>query len=40
VTYQFRMRFPGVHNIVDGAMVMGGPIAREITSALFLLTWM
>ncbi|CAK7237206.1 hypothetical protein SBRCBS47491_009898 [Sporothrix bragantina] len=39
VAYQFRMKFAGVHNIVDAAMVMGGPIAREVTSALFLLTW-
>jgi hypothetical protein len=40
VMYQFRMRYRGVHNIVDAAMLMGGPIAREITTVLFLLTWM
>ncbi|KIY01106.1 uncharacterized protein Z520_02658 [Fonsecaea multimorphosa CBS 102226] len=39
VMYQFRMRYRGVHNVVDGAMLMGGPIAREVTSFLFLLTW-
>ena len=40
VMYQFRMKHRGIHNIVDAAMLMGGPIAREITSILFLLTWM
>lgn len=40
VMYQFRMRYRGVHNIVDAAMLMGGPIAREVTAVLFLLTWM
>ena len=38
--YQFRMKHGGIHNIVDAAMLTGGPIAREITSILFLLTWM
>ncbi|SPO05382.1 uncharacterized protein DNG_08069 [Cephalotrichum gorgonifer] len=33
------MKHRGVHNIADAAMVMGGPVAREITSVLFLLTW-
>jgi hypothetical protein len=37
--YQFRMKYKGVHNIVDAAMLMGGPVAREVTSFLFLLTW-
>ncbi|KAK7757944.1 hypothetical protein SLS62_000322 [Diatrype stigma] len=27
------------HNIADAAGVMGGPIAREVASVLFLLTW-
>lgn len=40
VMYQFRTRYKGVHNIVDAAMLMGGPIAREVTTVLFLLTWM
>jgi amino acid permease len=40
VMYQFRMRFRGVHTIVDAAMLMGGPIARELASVFFLLTWM
>ncbi|KAF9881554.1 hypothetical protein CkaCkLH20_00700 [Colletotrichum karsti] len=39
VMYAFRMRFPGVHNIADAAGLMGGPIAREISGGLFLLTW-
>ncbi|KAL6247140.1 hypothetical protein RBB50_005483 [Rhinocladiella similis] len=39
VMYQFRMKYKGIHNIVDAAMLMGGPIAREATGALFLLTW-
>ncbi|KAL2420051.1 Transmembrane transporter [Exophiala dermatitidis] len=39
VMYQFRMKYKGIHNIVDAAMLMGGPIAREATAALFLLTW-
>ncbi|KEF54366.1 uncharacterized protein A1O9_09532 [Exophiala aquamarina CBS 119918] len=39
VMYQFRMKYRGVHNIVDAAMLVGGPIAREVTSVLFLLTW-
>ncbi|KAK5058751.1 hypothetical protein LTR84_011015 [Exophiala bonariae] len=39
VMYQFRTRYKGVHNIVDAATLMGGPIAREITTVLFLLTW-
>lgn len=38
--YAFRMRYPGVHNIADAAGLVGGPIARELASALFLLTWM
>ena len=38
--YQFRMQHRGVHNIVDAAMLMGGPVARETASVLFLLTWM
>lgn len=37
--YTFRMKYPGVHNIADAAAVVGGPIAREIAGALFLLTW-
>ncbi|KAJ9628443.1 hypothetical protein H2204_009280 [Knufia peltigerae] len=39
VMYLFRMKYKGIHNIVDAAMLMGGPIAREATGALFLLTW-
>ncbi|KIW10754.1 hypothetical protein PV08_10053 [Exophiala spinifera] len=39
VMYQFRMKYKGIHNIVDAAALMGGPIAREATGALFLLTW-
>ncbi|SPO01220.1 related to neutral amino acid permease [Cephalotrichum gorgonifer] len=39
VMYAFRMRNPGVHNIADAAAVLGGPIAREVAGALFLLTW-
>ncbi|KAH8200345.1 hypothetical protein TruAng_005498 [Truncatella angustata] len=39
VMYIFRMRYPGVHNIADAAGVIGGPIAREVAGALFLLTW-
>jgi hypothetical protein len=38
--FQFRMEYRGVHNIVDAAMLMGGPIAREVVTVLFLLTWM
>lgn len=38
--YQFRMKYRGIHNIVDAAMLMGGPIAREVAAVLFLLTWM
>lgn len=40
VMYLFRMRYSGVHNIADAAAVLGGPIAREVAGALFLLTWM
>ncbi|KAJ4248418.1 hypothetical protein NW762_012755 [Fusarium torreyae] len=39
IMYAFRMKYPGVHNIADAAAVVGGPIAREIAGALFLLTW-
>ncbi|KAF4119480.1 Transmembrane amino acid transporter protein [Geosmithia morbida] len=39
IMYIFRMQHASVHNIADAAAVMGGPIAREITSSLFLLTW-
>lgn len=39
VMFQFRMEFRGVHNIVDASMLMGGPIAREVATVLFLLTW-
>ncbi|OCF40039.1 hypothetical protein I317_06177 [Kwoniella heveanensis CBS 569] len=39
VMYDFRMRFSNVHNIADAAAVMAGPIARDVTGALFLLTW-
>lgn len=39
VMYIFRMRHPGVHNIADAAFLLGGPIAREIASLIFLLTW-
>ncbi|WVQ85847.1 hypothetical protein IAT38_008015 [Cryptococcus sp. DSM 104549] len=39
VSYQFRMKYSGVHNIADGAMIIGGPILREIVGGLFLLTW-
>ncbi|KEZ39569.1 hypothetical protein SAPIO_CDS9472 [Scedosporium apiospermum] len=39
IMYAFRMRYPGVHNIADAAGLVGGPIARELASALFLLTW-
>ncbi|OAG37943.1 hypothetical protein AYO21_07793 [Fonsecaea monophora] len=39
IMYLFRMRYRGVHNIADGAAVMGGPIAREVAGGLFLLTW-
>ncbi|POR35258.1 hypothetical protein TPAR_04541 [Tolypocladium paradoxum] len=39
IMYAFRMRNPGVHNIADAAAVLGGPVAREIAAALFLLTW-
>ena len=38
--YAFRMRHPGVHSIADAAAILGGPIAREVAGALFLLTWM
>ena len=40
IMYAFRMRNPGVHNIADAAEVLGGPIARDVAGALFLLTWM
>ena len=40
IMYAFRMRYRGVHSIADAASVIGGPIAREIAGALFLLTWM
>lgn len=40
VMFQFRMKYRGIHNIVDAAMLIGGPIAREVTTILFLLTWM
>ncbi|KAL6850718.1 hypothetical protein ACO1O0_007843 [Amphichorda felina] len=39
IMYAFRMRNPGVHNIADAADVLGGPIARDVAGALFLLTW-
>ncbi|KPM38683.1 hypothetical protein AK830_g7883 [Neonectria ditissima] len=39
IMYAFRMKYRGVHNIADAAAVMGGPVAREIAGALFLLTW-
>ena len=39
IMYQFRMRYPGVHNIADAAFIVGGPVYREIAGALFLLTW-
>jgi hypothetical protein len=38
--YVFRMQHAGVHNIADAAHVVGGPIAREIAGAIFLLNWM
>ena len=40
IMYLFRMKYKGVHTIVDAAMLMGGPIAREVATVLFLLTWM
>ncbi|RSL88338.1 hypothetical protein CDV31_016080 [Fusarium ambrosium] len=39
IMYVFRMCYSGVHNIADAAGLMGGPIAREVAGALFLLTW-
>ncbi|KAL2201782.1 hypothetical protein CC79DRAFT_1281382 [Sarocladium strictum] len=39
IMYVFRMQYAGVHNIADAAGLMGGPIAREIAGAIFLLTW-
>ncbi|KAI1857905.1 hypothetical protein JX265_010935 [Neoarthrinium moseri] len=39
IMYLFRMKYRGIHNIADAAAVLGGPIAREIASAIFLLTW-
>lgn len=40
IMYLFRMKYAGVHNIADAAGLMGGPIARELAGAIFLLTWM
>ncbi|KAJ5385737.1 transmembrane amino acid transporter protein-domain-containing protein [Penicillium cosmopolitanum] len=39
IMFRFRMRYHGVHSIADAAGIMGGPIARDITAGLFLLTW-
>ncbi|KAH8173717.1 transmembrane amino acid transporter protein [Sarocladium implicatum] len=39
IMYVFRMKYAGVHNIADAAGLMGGPIARELAGAIFLLTW-
>ncbi|KAF7563731.1 hypothetical protein G7046_g380 [Stylonectria norvegica] len=39
IMYLFRMKYRGVHNIADAAAIMGGPVAREVASGIFLLTW-
>ncbi|EPE04122.1 neutral amino acid transporter [Ophiostoma piceae UAMH 11346] len=39
IMYAFRMRHPGIHSIADAAALLGGPIAREVASFIFLLTW-
>ncbi|KAK6087032.1 neutral amino acid transporter [Seiridium cupressi] len=39
IMYEFRTKYPRVHNIADAAGILGGPVARELAGAIFLLTW-